>query len=62
MILILKKPSYLSAHVATSHVCEYRLQHDLDWRGSFTQSGQDGKEPVAHWDGIQPTVKVLVFG
>lgn len=54
--------SYLSAHIPTGHVGENGLQHDLDGCGSFTQSSQDGEEAITHGDGIQPTMKVLMFG
>lgn len=40
--------AHLSAHVATGHVREDGLQHDLDGGGPLAQCGQDGEEAVAH--------------
>jgi len=55
-------PPHLSAHVAAGHVGEDGLQHDLDRRGPLAQRGEDGEEAVAHRDGVQTPVEVLVLG
>lgn len=62
MLVLSYKAAHLSAHVATGHVREDGLQHDVDGRGPLAQRGQDGEEAVAHRDGIQTPVEVLVLG
>ena len=53
---------YLSAHVATGHVGEDGLQHDLHGGGPLAEGGEDGEEAVPDGYGVQAAVEVLVLG